>query len=91
MDLLIRDVPAKLLEKLDKKEKASDRPVEAEAAAIVSAFLEREEEDNSAEAFLKMVEGFYGENRPQNLVDEFLAERRKLWGEEDRVQGAGRV
>jgi len=31
-----------------------------------------------------MVDGIYGKKRPQNVVDEFLAERRKLWGEEDR-------
>jgi plasmid stability protein len=84
MDLVIRDVPAKLLEKLDRKAKASGRSVEAEAAAIVSASLEHEEEADPAETFLKLVDGFYGEKRPQNVVDEFLAERRKLWGEEDR-------
>ena len=28
-----------------------------------------------------MVDGIYGKSRPQNVVDEFLAERRELWGE----------
>ena len=35
MDLVIRDLPAKLWENLDKKAKASGRTVEAEAAAIL--------------------------------------------------------
>ncbi len=85
MDLVIHDLPAKLLEKLDKKAKASGRTVEAEAAVIITASLAlNEEQADPAEAFLKMVDGMYGQNRPKNVVDEFLAERRKLWGEEDR-------
>jgi plasmid stability protein len=91
MDLVIHDLPAKLLEKLDKKAKASGRTVEAEAAVIITASLaQSEDEADPAEAFLKMVDGLYGENRPQNVVDEFLAERRKLWGEEDRCDSQRR-
>jgi plasmid stability protein len=85
MDLVIHDVPAQLLEKLDKKAKASGRTVEAEATAILSGSLkEDEEEADPAEAFLNTVDAMYGKDRPKNVVDEFLAERRKLWGEEDR-------
>ncbi|MGO9484947.1 MAG: Arc family DNA-binding protein [Rhodomicrobium sp.] len=85
MDTVIENLPVKVREKLDMKAKSSGRSVEAEAAAIiVTSLAESEEEADPVEAFLKMVDGIYGKNRPQNVVDEFLAERRKLWGEEDR-------
>jgi plasmid stability protein len=85
MDTVIEHLPVKVREKLDMKAKASGRSVEAEAAAIIATSLaESEEEADPVEAFLKTVDGIYGNNRPQNVVDEFLAERRKLWGEEDR-------
>ncbi len=54
MDLVIHDLPAKLLEELDRKAKASGRSVEAEAAAIIATSLaEGEEEADPVEAFLK--------------------------------------
>jgi len=85
MDSVIENLPVKVREKLDMKAKSSGRSVEAEAAAIIAISLaEGEEEADPVEAFLTMVDGIYGKNRPQNVVDEFLAERRKLWGEEDR-------
>ncbi len=82
MDTVIERLPVKLRERLDMKAKASGRSVEAEAAAIIATSLaEGEEEADPVEAFLKMADGIYGKNRPQNVVDEFLAERRELWGE----------
>ncbi len=85
MNLTIEKLPERVWERLEKKAKASGRSVEAEAAAIIATSLaEGDEEADPVEAFLKMVDGIYGKNRPQNVVDEFLAERRKLWGEEDR-------
>ena len=85
MNLTIENLPERVWQRLEKKAKASGRSVEAEAAAIIATSLGASEgEADPAEAFLKMVDGFYGKNRPQNVVDEFLAERRKLWGEDDR-------
>ena len=85
MDTVIEHLPVKVREKLDMKAKASGRSIEAEAAAIIATSLTgSEEEADPVEAFLKTVDAIYGSNRPQNVVDEFLAERRKLWGEEDR-------
>lgn len=82
MDTVIELLPIKAREKLDRKAKASGRSVEAEAAAIIATSLaEGAEEADPVEAFLKMADGIYGKNRPQNVVDEFLAERRALWGE----------
>jgi plasmid stability protein len=76
---VIELLPIEAREKLDRKAKASGCSVEAEAAAIVATSLaEGEEEADPVEAFLKMADGIYGENRPQNVVDEFLAERRAL-------------
>lgn len=45
MELVIHDVPAKLLEELDKKAKASGRSVEAEAAAIIATSLAEGDEE----------------------------------------------
>ena len=85
MDTVIEHLPDNVREKLDRKAKAAGRSVEAEAAAIIATSLAgSEEEADPVEAFLKTVDAIYGSNRPQNVVDEFLAERRKLWGEEDR-------
>jgi plasmid stability protein len=85
MNLTIENLPERVWEQLEKKAKASGRTIEAEASAILSGSLkEDEEEADPAEAFLNMVDAMYGEDRPKNVVDEFLAERRKLWGEEDR-------
>lgn len=82
MELIIRDFPAELLEKLDKRAKVSGCTVETEAVAILASSLAfGYEEADPVEAFLRMVDGIYDEERPQNVVDEFLAERHALWGE----------
>jgi plasmid stability protein len=82
MDSVIEILPIKVREKLDRKAKASGRTIEAEAAAIIASSLaEGEEETDPVESLLKTVDGIYGKNRPQSVVDEFLAERRRMWGE----------
>lgn len=89
MDLVIHDLPGRLLEKLDKKAKASGRTVEAEAAAILSETLDVPEietgpaAEDAMDELQRMVLEAYGGKLPGNVVDEFLAERRKLWGEAD--------
>ena len=88
MDTVFERLPESTREQLDRKAKASGRTIEAEAAAIIAASLAGNSgESDPAEAFLRMVDGIYGQNRPQNLVDEFLAERRALWGEADSPAG----
>ena len=85
MNLTLENLPERVWQRLEKKAEASGRTIEAEAAAIIATSLAgSEEEADPVEAFLKTVDAIYGSNRPQNVVDEFLAERRKLWGEEDR-------
>jgi plasmid stability protein len=81
MDLVIHDVPDKVWEGLDKKAKASGRTIAAEAAAILAEAVQPAKAGDPAEEFLSMVDRMYGSNRPRNIVDEFLAERRELWGE----------
>jgi hypothetical protein len=66
MDSVIEHLPVKERKKLDRKAKASGRTIEAEAAAIIAGTLaSSEEEADPVEAFLKTVDGIYGENRPQ--------------------------
>ncbi len=88
MDLVIHDLPAKLLEKLDKKAKASGRTVEAEAASILSTTLDSTDLESQLtppdgmDDLQTLVWEAYGGKLPGNVVDEFLAERRKMWGED---------
>lgn len=78
MDSVIENLPAKALEKLDKKAKASGRSIEAEAAAILAASLEDTELTavDDMDDVQRMVWEAYGGKLPGNLVDEFLDERR---------------
>jgi plasmid stability protein len=82
MNLTIENLPARVWQGLKRKAKASGRSVEAEAASILAeAVVKETQQDDPAERFLAMVDEMYGSNRPKNVVDEFLAERRELWGE----------
>jgi hypothetical protein len=45
--------------------------------------VKENQEDGPAERFLEMIDGMYGDGRPKNVVDEFLAERRELWREKN--------
>jgi len=89
MDTVIETLPVKVREKLDMKAKASGRTIEAEAAAILSASLESEDLEtqltppNGMDKLQRIVWEAYGGKLPGNVVDEFLAERRKMWGEDD--------
>ena len=78
MDLVIEHLPAKALEKLDKKAKASGRSIEAEAAAILAASLEDTElaPVDDMDDVQRMVWEAYRGKLPGNVVDEFIAERR---------------
>jgi len=76
MDLVIQGLPAKVLDKLDKKAKASGRTVEAEAAGILSDFLNNVEDVEEMDDLQRMVFEMYGGKFPENEVDRFLADRR---------------
>jgi hypothetical protein len=81
---VIERLPVKVREKLDMKAKASGRSVEAEAAAILSASLEGENLENQLmppsdmDELQRMVWEAYGGRLPGNVVDEFLAERKRM-------------
>lgn len=85
---MIEYLPVKAREKLDMKAKASGRIIEAEAAAILSASLEGENLENQLtppcdmDELQRMVWEAYGGRLPGNVVDEFLAERKRMWGED---------
>lgn len=89
MDTVIEYLPVKVQEKLDIKAKASGRSVEAEADAILSASLEGENFESQLTApdgmdkLQRMVWEAYGGRLPGNVADEFLAERKRMWGEAD--------
>ncbi len=78
MDLVIEHLPAKALEKLREKAKASGRTIEAEAAAILVASLEDTELTflDDIDDVQRMVWEAYGGRLPGNAVDELLAQRR---------------
>lgn len=78
MDSVIEHLPAKALEKLDKKAKASGRTVAAEAAAILAASLEDAAltPEDDMDDVQRMVWEAYRGKLPGNVVDEFLADRR---------------
>ena len=88
MDTVIEHLPVNVREKLDMKAKASGRTIEAEAAAILSATLESEYVENQLtppddmDKLQRMVWEAYGGKLPGNVVDEFLAERKRMWGED---------
>ena len=87
MDTVIEYLPVKAREMLDRKAKASGRTIEAEAAAILSASLESESVEDRAppsdmDKLQRMVWEAYGGKLPGNIVDEFLAERKRMWGED---------
>ncbi len=77
MDLVIRDLPAKLWENLDKKAKASGRTVEAEAAAILEDAVSNVTPPGDLDDVQKMVWDMYGGKLPKNEVDRFLADRKR--------------
>ena len=78
IDSVIEHLPAKALEKLDRKAKASGRSIEAEAAAILAASLEDKElvAVDDMDDLQRMVWEAYGRKLPGNAVEELLAERR---------------
>jgi len=83
MDLVIPDVPKTVWENLDKKAKASGRTIAAEAAAILTEAFDKMTPPDDMDDLQKMVWEMYGGKLPGNGVDEFLAERKKMWGEHD--------
>ncbi len=78
MDSVIECLPARALEKLNNKAKASGRSIEAEAAAILAASLEDKElmPLDEMDDLQRMVWKAYGGKLPGNAVEELLAERR---------------
>ncbi|MGO9460139.1 MAG: hypothetical protein ACLP1W_08500 [Rhodomicrobium sp.] len=76
MDLVIHSLPITVLEKLDKRARASGRTVEAVAAAILSDCLDNDRDLEEMDDLQRMVFEMYGGDFPKNEVDRFLADRR---------------
>lgn len=82
--LTIRNLPDGVYDGLRMRAARNKRSMEAEARDIVSAAV-RPTHESTAEAIRKMHEliGRLPKEKRDNItVDKFLAERRKMWGEE---------
>ena len=81
--LTIRNLPDEIYDRLRTRAARNKRSMEAEARDIVSAAV-RPTPESSAEAVRRMQElvaRLPKETRDNFTVDNFLAERRKMWGE----------
>ncbi len=82
--LTIRNLPDEIYDRLRTRAAHNKRSMEAEARDIVSAAV-RPTSESAAEAIRRMQElvaRLPKKNQDSFTVDKFLAERRKMWGEE---------
>lgn len=76
MELIIRDLPNKVWEKLDKKAKASGRTIEAEVTVLLCDSLGDDGSTDDMDDLQRMVYDMYGGNIPKGEVDALIADRR---------------
>jgi plasmid stability protein len=89
--LNIRNLPEEVHRRLRVRAAEHGRSMEAEARAILAAAFTDEESPGSAKrstaAKVRDLQAFiaklYGGNKPTNLVDEFIAERRREFAREE--------
>lgn len=85
--LTIRNLPDAVRDKLRIRAAENGRSMEAEARLVLEGALENAEDQLGEEEIAKRVAEIQQELRNyipegRSLVDEFLAERRRMWGEE---------
>ena len=86
--ITIRNLPNEVQQGLRKIAASNGRSMEAEARAVLTEAVEaarrKEDTTSSAEALRNLQKMMARVKVPkgESLVDEFLAERRKMWGEE---------
>jgi len=83
MTIVLENLPPRVLDQLDRKAKISGKTIEAEVEAILTEAVDRMSPLDDMDDLQKMVWEMYGGKLPGNGVDEFLAERKKMWGEHD--------
>lgn len=75
--LHIRDLPDEVQARLRSRAVRHGRSIEAEARAILAAVCLEDEGQRSMSALQDWVDSLYGASKPQRVVDELLAERRR--------------
>jgi len=90
--LNIRNLPGEVHRRLRLRAAEHGRSMEAEARAILAAACDSDQrarpsrEDGLAKAkrLQALIDRLYGNRKPQNVVDEFIAERRREAAREER-------
>ncbi len=75
--LNIRNLPDEVHAQLRVRAAKAGRSMEAEARAILTAVITAEESAPSASALPDWVDALYGPDKPQQVVETLLAERRR--------------
>lgn len=75
--LTIRNLPNEVRERLRRRAAHAGHSMEAEVRAILVSASAEPERRQSAEVLRDWVRKHYGVNRPKNVVDDFIAERRR--------------
>lgn len=76
--LNIRNLPEDVHQRLRERAERHHRSMEAEARTILTDVLLTEKKPSlSLEQVREMIDAHYGDQKPTNVVDEFIAERRR--------------
>lgn len=75
--LTVRNLPDKVRDRLRARAARAGHSMEAEARAILTQAAAEPPKKRSAEVLRERVRRHYGANPPKNVVDEFIAERRR--------------
>jgi|GEM_PF-1282296 len=84
MTIVLENLPPRVIDRLGRKAKISGKTIEAEVEAILTEAVDKMSPPDDMDDLQKMVWEMYNGKLPGNVVDEFLAERRKMWGEDYR-------
>jgi plasmid stability protein len=81
--LTIPDLPPEVMEGLKARSIRNGRSIEAEALELITGALGPTRKQRlSFDELQRLVDEIYGPNKPKNVVDEFIAERRREAGRE---------
>lgn len=76
--LILENLPADVMRGLRVRATRDHRSPEAEALAIIDAALAPEDKRLvTGEDLRRLIDEMYGPDKPKNVVDEFIAERRR--------------
>ncbi len=81
MTIVLENLPPRILDRLGLKAKMCGTTIEAEVEAIITEAVDKMSPPGDMDDLQKMVWEMYSGKLPGNEVDEFLAERKRMWGE----------